>query len=47
MKLHLKLFLISDIATVVGFFAVSIPFMNSKSFLANSTQKERFRVSMH
>ncbi|VVC31598.1 ABC transporter type 1, transmembrane domain,AAA+ ATPase domain,P-loop containing nucleoside [Cinara cedri] len=31
------------IATVVGFYAVSIPFMSSKSFLANTIQKERFR----
>jgi len=34
-----------DIATVVGFYAVSIPFMNRNSSLSNLSQNERFRVS--
>lgn len=39
------IFFFLDIATVVGFYAVSIPFMNSKSYLSNLPQNERFRVS--
>lgn len=34
-----------DIATVVGFFAVSLPFMSTTSSLAHISQNERFRVS--
>lgn len=33
-------------ATVVGFYAVSIPFMSSATYLASSTQKERYQVSV-
>lgn len=35
-----------DIATVVGFYAVSIPFMNRNSSLSGLSQNERFRVSI-
>lgn len=34
-----------DIATVVGFYAVSIPFMDRNSSLSGISQNERFRVS--
>lgn len=40
------MFYFLDIASVVGFYAVSIPFMNTKSPLASFSQNERFRVSI-
>lgn len=35
---------ILDIATVVGFYAVSLPFMGSHVSLSNLPQNERYRV---